>query len=155
MKVTIRILFIIPIVLFSQQSNKKNKINTDDVNKRLNIAVQSGLITQKQADKRLESYLEKTKSGDRKNNIEHRFKRLGLDNIQEIKSKLKDNNITDSQLEMVLPVMLRLIHILKDQGKDSSSYPRITQHLENKIGLTDVQIKHVLKYSHMLARRLR
>ena len=154
MKVTIRILFIIPIVLFSQQSNKKNKINTDDVNKRLNIAVQSGLITQKQADKRLETYLEKTKSGDRKNNIEHRFKRLGLDNIQEIKSKLKANKLTDDQLELILPAMLRLIHVLKNQGKDSPTYQRITQHLENKVGLTDIQIKHVIKFSNRLVRSL-
>ena len=154
MKVSIRIIFLRPAILFCQQSFRNNKANYDDIKKRMNIAVESGIISEEDANKRLEAYLDNINREDKSNNIEIRFKRLGFNNIQEIKSKLKANKLTDDQLELILPAMLRLIHVLKNQGKDSPTYQRITQHLENKVGLTDIQIKHVIKYSNRLVRSL-
>lgn len=87
-------------------------------------------------------------------NIEARFKRLGLNKLDVVKAKLTENGITDDQITLVLPIILRIIHVINDQGRDAESYPRFEHYLENKVELTDVQINHVIGLSKRLARRL-
>ena len=65
MKVSLRIIFLIPAILFCQQSFRNNKANYDDIKKRMNIAVESGIISEEDANKRLEAYLDNINREDK------------------------------------------------------------------------------------------
>jgi hypothetical protein len=93
---------------------------------------------------------------DDKPDVETRYIRLGVetDELNRIKTKLRDSGITDDQLDLVLAAMIRMIHVAKNQGKEIDFSPRFQTYFENKVGLNNLQIQVVKGLSRRVARKL-
>ena len=98
--------------------------------------------------------MRKVESPDDKPDMEARYKRLGVNDLSRIKTKLKESGITDGQLDLVLSMMIRVIHVAKDQGKEFDFNFRFQNYFENKVGLNDVQIQVVKGISRRIANQL-
>ena len=160
-KTILSIMLILPIISLAQDSiNKGDKVQkrptADQLRERLIIGVEKGRITQEQADKRYEAFMQNDVRPDDKSDIETRYIRLGVetDELNRIKTKLRDSGITDDQLDLVLAAMVRMIHVAKNQGKEIDFSPRFQTYFENKVGLNDLQIQVVKGLSRRVARKL-
>ena len=154
-------MLILPIISLAQDSiNKGDKVQkrptADQLRERLIIGVEKGRITQEQADKRYETFMQNDVRPDDKPDVETRYIRLGVetDELNRIKTKLWDSGITDDQLDLVLVAMIRMIHVAKSQGKKVDFSPRFQTYFENKVGLNDLQIQVVKGISRRVARKL-
>jgi len=154
-------MLILPIISLAQDSiNKGDKVQkrptADQLRERLIIGVEKGRITQEQADKRYEAFMQNDVRPDDKPDIETRYIRLGIDadELNRIQTKLMDSGITDNQLDLVLAAMIRMIHVAKNQGKEIDFSPRFQTYFENKVGLNDLQIQVVKGLSKRIARKL-
>ncbi len=154
-------MLILPMISLAQNSiNKGDKVQkrptADQLRERLIIGVEKGRITQEQADKRYETFMQNDVRPDDKSDIETRYIRLGVetDELNRIKTKLRDSGITDDQLDLVLAAMVRMIHVAKNQGKEIDFSPRFQTYFENKVGLNDLQIQVVKGLSRRVARKL-
>ena len=154
-------MLILPMISLAQNSiNKGDKVQkrptADQLRERLIIGVEKGRITQEQADKRYETFMQNDVRPDDKPDVETRYIRLGVetDELNRIKTKLRDSGITDDQLDLVLAAMVRMIHVAKNQGKEIDFSPRFQTYFENKVGLNDLQIQVVKGLSRRVARKL-
>jgi hypothetical protein len=154
-------MLILPMIFLAQNSiNKGDKVQkrptADQLRERLIIGVEKGRITQEQADKRYETFMQNDVRPDDKPDVETRYIRLGVetDELNRIKTKLWDSGITDDQLDLVLVAMIRMIHVAKSQGKEIDFSPRFQTYFENKVGLNDLQIQVVKGISRRVARKL-
>ncbi len=154
-------MLILPMISLAQNSiNKGDKVQkrptADQLRERLINGVEKGRITQEQADKRYETFMQNDVRPDDKSDIETRYIRLGVetDELNRIKTKLRDSGITDDQLDLVLVAMIRMIHVAKNQGKEIDFSPRFQTYFENKVGLNDLQIQVVKGLSRRVARKL-
>ena len=154
-------MLILPMISLAQNSiNKGDKVQkrptADQLRERLIIGVEKGRITQEQADKRYETFMQNDVRPDDKPDVETRYIRLGVetDELNRIKTKLWDSGITDDQLDLVLVAMIRMIHVAKSQGKKIDFSPRFQTYFENKVGLNDLQIQVVKGISRRVARKL-
>ncbi len=154
-------MLILPMISLAQNSiNKGDKVQkrptADQLRERLIIGVEKGRITQEQADKRYETFMQNDVRPDDKPDVETRYIRLGVetDELNRIKTKLWDSGITDDQLDLVLVAMIRMIHVAKSQGKKVDFSPRFQTYFENKVGLNDLQIQVVKGISRRVARKL-
>ena len=154
------IMLILPIISLAQDSiTKDDKVHqvptADELRERLIIGVEKGRITQEQADKRYQAFIQNDVRPDDKPDIETRYIRLGVetDELNRIQRKLMDSGITDDQLDLVLATMIRMIHVAKNQGKEIDFSPRFQTYFENKVGLNDLQIQVVKGLSRMVARK--
>jgi len=160
-KTILSIMLILPMISLAQNSiNKGDKgqkrPTADQLRERLIIGVEKGTITQEQADKRYEAFMQNDVRPDDKPDIETRYIRLGIetDELNRIKTKLMDSGITDDQLDLVLAAMIRMIHVAKNQGKEIDFSPRFQTYFENKVGLNNLQIQVVKGLSRRVARKL-
>jgi hypothetical protein len=160
-KTILSIMLILPMISLAQDSmNKGDKVQqrptADQLRERLIIGVEKGRITQEQADKRYEAFMQNDVRPDDKPDIETRYIRLGIDadELNRIQTKLMDSGITDNQLDLVLAAMIRMIHVAKNQGKEIDFSPRFQTYFENKVGLNDLQIQVVKGLSKRVARKL-
>ena len=154
-------MLILPMISLAQNSiNKGDKVQkrptADQLRERLIVGVEKGRITQEQADKRYETFMQNDVRPDDKSDIETRYIRLGVetDELNRIQTKLMDSGITDDQLDLVLAAMVRMIHVAKNQGKEIDFSPRFQTYFENKVGLNDLQIQVVKGLSRRVARKL-
>jgi hypothetical protein len=160
-KTILSIMLILPMISLAQDSiNKGDKVQkrptANQLRERLIIGVEKGRITQEQADKRYEAFMQNDVRPDDKPDIETRYIRLGVDadELNRIQTKLMDSGITDDQLDLVLAAMIRMIHVAKNQGKEIDFSPRFQTYFENKVGLNDLQIQVVKGLSRRVARKL-
>jgi hypothetical protein len=160
-KTILSIMLILPMISLAQNSiNKGDKAQkrptANQLRERLIIGVEKGRITQEQADQRYEAFMQNDVRPDDKPDVETRYIRLGVetDELNRIKTKLKDSGITDDQLDLVLAAMIRMIHVAKNQGKEIDFSPRFQTYFENKVGLNNLQIQVVKGLSRRVARKL-
>jgi len=160
-KTILSIMLILPMISLAQNSiNKGDKAQkrptANQLRERLIIGVEKGRITQEQADQRYEAFMQNDVRPDDKPDVETRYIRLGVetDELNRIKTKLRDSGITDDQLDLVLAAMIRMIHVAKNQGKEIDFSPRFQTYFENKVGLNDLQIQVVKGISRRVARKL-
>ena len=160
-KTLLSIMLVLPMISLAQDSiNKGDKVQkrptADQLRERLIIGVEKGTITQEQADERYEAFTKNEVSPGDKLGIETRYIRLGveIDELNRIKTKLKDSGIADVQIDLVLTAMIRMIHVARSQGKEIGFSPRFQTYFENKVGLNDLQIQVVKGISRRVARKL-
>jgi hypothetical protein len=160
-KTILSIMLILPMISLAQDSiNKGDKAQkrptANQLRERLIIGVEKGRITQEQADQRYEAFMQNDVRPDDKPDVETRYIRLGVetDELNRIKTKLRDSGITDDQLDLVLAAMIRMIHVAKNQGKEIDFSPRFQTYFENKVGLNNLQIQVVKGLSRRVARKL-
>ena len=164
----------LPMMLMGQKSsdisNSDDKALWEGFQRRIEIAVEQGLITPEQARERYAGFRKRMEHRNDENlgkgrmNLNKReqntelaahFKKLGISDLSRIKNGLLDNGITDSQLDAVLGGMVRLIHGSKADGKDFEMNPRLQVYFQDRIGLNQEQVQYVYNISVRIAQRVR
>jgi hypothetical protein len=164
----------LPMMLMGQKSsdisNSDDKALWEGFQRRIETAVEQGLITPEQARERYDGFRIRMGHRNDKNlgrgrmNLNRReqntelaghFKKLGISDLNRIKNGLLDNGITDSQLDGVLGGMVRLIHGAKADGENFEMNPRIQAYLQDRIGLNQEQVLYVMDVSVRIAQRVR
>ena len=164
----------LPIILMGQKSsdisNSDDKALREGFQRRIEIAVEQGLITPEQARERYAGFRKRMENRNDENlgsgrmnlnrseqntELAARFKKLGISDLNRIKNGLLDNGITDSQLDAVLGGMVRLIHGSKADGKDFEMNPRLQGYFQDRIGLNQEQVLYVMDVSVRIAQRVR
>ena len=155
--------FFIPIYIHTQQvdSSLERKINNlakwEDIRKYLETAVEKGEITRQEANHKYARYrsLSSGRKDERRDPIlDGNFKKLGVENLNEMKNELLDCGITSSQLDAVLGGMLRLVHAARKDGGNFKTNSRIELYFKDRIGLTNSQIEYLIVLSKKIASNL-
>jgi len=150
---------IIPILLlyFPFTLLAQNSLEKAGIRERIETAVDQGLITREQADERYAEFRKRMNPNKRGQNteLEKHFNKLGVNNLDRIKKGLLNNGITDNQLDAVLRGMIRLIHGVKADGNNFEMNPRMQIYFQNRIGLNQEQVQHVMDSSVRIAQRVR
>ena len=146
------LLLYLPLTLLAQNSSEK-----EGVRERIETAVEQGLITREQADERYSEFRKRMNLNKREQNteLEKHYNKLGVNNLDRIKKGLLNNGITDNQLDAVLRGMIRLIHGAKADGNNFEMNPRMQIYFQNRIGLNQEQVQHVMDSSVRIAQRVR
>jgi len=152
------ILFYFPIVLLSQSSPQK-----EGIRERIETAVEQGLITREQADERYAKYRERLSQpndvtpnrSEQKTELLTHYKRLGVNNLSQIKKSLSNNGIPDNELDAVLRGMIRLIHVARADGNNYEMNPRMKTYFEDRVGLDPKQVQYVMALSARIAKRVK
>ena len=146
------LLLYLPLTLLAQNSSEKA-----GVRERIETAVEQGLITREQADERYSEFRKRMNLNKREQNteLEKHYNKLGVNNLDRIKKGLLNNGITDNQLDAVLRGMIRLIHGAKADGNNFEMNPRMQIYFQNRIGLNQEQVQHVMDSSVRIAQRVR
>ena len=146
------LLLYLPLTLLAQNSSEKA-----GVRERIETAVEQGLITREQADERYSEFRKRMNLNKREQNteLEKHYNKLGVNNLDRIKKGLLNNGITDSQLDAVLRGMIRLIQGAKADGNNYEMNPRMQIYFQNRIGLNQEQVQHVMDSSVRIAQRVR
>ena len=164
----------LPMMLMGQKSsdisNSDDKALWEGFQRRIEIAVEKGLITPEQAKERYAGFRKRMEHRNDENlgsgrmnlnrseqntELAAHFKKLGISDLNRIKFGLLDNGITDSQLDAVLGGMVRLIHGSKADGKDFEMNPRLQVYFQDRIGLNQEQVLYVMDVSVRIAQRVR
>jgi len=164
----------LPMMLMGQKSsdisNSDDKALWEGFQRRIEIAVEQGLITPEQARERYAGFRKRMEHRNDENlgsgrmNLNKReqntelaahFKKLGISDLNRIKNGLLDNGITDSQLDAVLGGMVRLIHGSKADGKDFEMNTELQVYFQDTIGLNQEQVLYVMDVSVRIAQRVR
>ena len=87
--------------------------------------------------------------------LEQHYNRLGVNNLDRIKKGLLNNGITDNQLDAVLRGMIRLIQGAKADGNNFEMNPRMQIYFQDRIGLNQEQVQHVMDVSVRITQRVR
>ena len=164
----------LPMMLMGQKSsdisNSDDKALWEGFQRRIEIAVEQGLITPEQARERYAGFRKRMEHRNGENlgsgrmNLNKReqntelaahFKKLGISDLNRIKNGLLENGITDGQLDAVLGGMVRLIHGAKADGEDFEMKPRIQVYFQDRIGLNQEQVLYVMDVSVRIAQRVR
>ena len=146
------LLLYLPLTLLAQNSSEKA-----GVRERIETAVEQGLITREQADERYAEFRKRINPNKREQNteLEKHYNKLGVNNLDRIKKGLLNNGITDNQLDAVLRGMIRLIHGAKADGNNFEMNPRMQIYFQDRIGLNQEQVQHVMDSSVRIAQRVR
>ena len=146
------LLLYLPLTLLAQNSSEKA-----GVRERIETAVEQGLITREQADERYSEFRKRMNLNKREQNteLEKHYNKLGVNNLDRIKKGLLNNGITDNQLDAVLRGMIRLIHGVKADGNNFEMNPRMKIYFQDRIGLNQEQVQHVMDSSVRIAQRVR
>ena len=163
----------LPMMLMGQKSsdirNSDDKALWEGFQRRIEIAVEQGLITPEQARERHAGFRKRMghrndeNLGSGRMNLNKReqntelaahFKKLGISDLNRIKNGLLENGITDGQLDAVLGGMVRLIHGAKSEKEDFEMNPRIQAYFQDRIGLNQEQILYVMDASVRIAQRV-
>jgi len=136
-------------LIFSQNYSKEDGYK--QYSKRIEEAVSQGKITREQANERyrgLEKRLKISgKRGPRSNEISMRFERLGINNLDKIKTNLINEGVTDLQMESVLGGMIRVIHAAKKNRDEFIFNPKMQRYFQNDCGLSSTQIDYIKELS--------
>ena len=163
----------LPMMLMGQKSSDINKSDDkalwEGFKRRIEIAVEQGLITPEQARERYAGFRKRMEQRNDQNlgsgrmNLNRReqntelvahFKKLGISDLNRIKNGLLENGITDGQLDAVLGGMVRLIHGANAEKEDFEMNPRIQAYFQDRIGLNQEQILYVMDASVRIAQRV-
>ena len=152
------LLFYSHITLFSQTSSQKGGVRD-----RIETAVDQGLITREQADERYAKYRERLSQpndvtpnrSEQKTELLTHYKRLGVNNLSQIKKSLSNNGIPDNELDAVLRGMIRLIHVARADGNNYEMNPRMKTYFEDRVGLDPKQVQYVMDLSLRIAKRVK
>ena len=146
------LLLYLPLTLLAQNSSEKA-----GVRERIETAVEQGLIAREQADERYAEFRKRMNLNKREQNteLEKHYNKLGVNNLDRIKKGLLNNGITDNQLDAVLRGMIRLIHGAKTDGNNFEMNPRMQIYFQDRIGLNQEQVQHVMDSSVRIAQRVR
>ena len=83
--------------------------------------------------------------------IVENFKKLGVDDLNELKNNMLDKGIPAGQLDAVLGGMLRLVHAARIDGDKFEMNPRIETYFKDRLELTNFQIEYLIDVAKSIA----
>ena len=116
--------------------------------------VDRGEISREEADNKYSRFRSHLlgKRAERKDPVlENHFKKIGIDNIDQLKNHLMDKHIPIDKLDAALGGMLRLVHYFKSEGNNQKINPRLEAYFKGRLGLTSYQTNQVYKTARNIA----
>ena len=160
MKHTLKVIILVfPLVLIAQRSSSLkgqsvNNLEWTQFREKIERAVQRGDLTKIEADEKYSQYRSKM-SGKRNVRqdpvIVDNFKKLGVDDLNELKNNMLDKGIPAGQLDAVLGGMLRLVHAARTDGENFKMNPRIEAYFKDRLGLANPQIEYLMGLATKIA----
>ena len=165
-KTNLVVLFILPLLVFSQQNSGTFK--SPEVRARVEFArgkiegmVRSGEITPEQGRERLAGLERRVAAAGQHdripvaNSIEDAYKKYGIEDLSRIRSALSKRSIPYEQIDSVLRGILRMIPAAKKSGKDFSMDSRMRSYFGDRLRLNEEQIKTIGGMAARIAKRSR
>lgn len=159
-KITRVIVVISPFILNGQDSllSQNDKLSKREkwkiLRQKTERDVDRGEISREEADKKYSRFRSHLlgKRAERKDPVlENHFKKIGIDNIDQLKNHLMDKHIPIDKLDAVLGGMLRLVHYFKSEGNNQKINPRLEAYFKGRLGLTSYQTNQVYKTARNIA----
>ena len=165
------VILCLPLVLIAQESSSdRNRADArsrfEKIRQYTEAAVERGDITEEEgrermlaARKRLFKDRNRRKNDDQASDtgsgIDEHYARLGISDMSRVKNLFKENGMTESQMGLVLRMMIRVIHTVNTEGDEFQMGRRFTHYFENDVGLTGEQVQLVERVSTRLSGRLK
>ena len=159
-KITRVIVVFFPLILNGQDSllSQNDKLSKREkwkiLRQKTERDVDKGEISREEADKKYSRFRSHLlgKRAERKDPVlENHFKKIGIDNIDQLKNHLMDKHIPIDKLDAVLGGMLRLVHYFKSEGNNQKINPRLEAYFKSRLGLTSYQTNQVYKTARNIA----
>lgn len=159
-KITRVIVVFSPLILNGQDSllSQNDKLSKREkwkiLRQKTERDVDKGEISREEADKKYSRFRSHLlgKRAERKDPVlENHFKKIGIDNIDQLKNHLMDKHIPIDKLDAVLGGMLRLVHYFKSEGNNQKINPRLEAYFKGRLGLTSYQTNQVYKTARNIA----
>lgn len=159
-KITRVIVVISPFILNGQDSllSQNDKLSKREkwkiLRQKTERDVDRGEISREEADKKYSRFRSHLlgKRAERKDPVlENHFKKIGIDNIDQLKNHLMDKHIPIDKLDAVLGGMLRLVHYFKSEGNNQKINPRLEAYFKGRLGLKSYQTNQVYKTARNIA----
>jgi hypothetical protein len=124
-----------------------------ETGQRLKGAAARGDTTKEEARAASKEIRGKRHTRDRDEGLVSHYKRLGVspEGLGEIKEALADAGVSDRQMEAALGGMIRVAHMMREQGEDFELGPRLWQHFEGDLGLTEGQVRLMVGLAERVA----
>ena len=159
-KITRVIVVFSPLILNGQDSllSQNDKLSKREkwkiLRQKMERDVDKGEISREDADKKYSRFRSHLlgKRAERKDPVlENHFKKIGIDNIDQLKNHLMDKHIPIDKLDAVLGGMLRLVHYFKSEGNNQKINPRLEAYFKGRLGLTSYHTNQVYKTARNIA----
>ena len=159
-KITRVIVVFSPLILNGQDSllSQNDKLSKREkwkiLRQKTERDVDKGEISREEADKKYSRFRSHLlgKRAERKDPVlENHFKKIGIDNIDQLKNHLMDKHIPIDKLDAVLGGMLRLVHYFKSEGNNQKINPRLEAYFKGRLGLTSYHTNQVYKTARNIA----
>ena len=159
-KITRVIVVFFPLILNGQDSllSQNDKLSKREkwkiLRQKTERDVDRGEISREEADNKYSRFRSHLlgKRAERKDPVlENHFKKIGIDNIDQLKNHLMDKHIPIDKLDAVLGGMLRLVHYFKSEGNNQKINPRLEAYFKGRLGLTSYQTNQVYKTARNIA----
>ena len=159
-KITRVIVVFSPLILNGQDSllSQNDKLSKREkwkiLRQKTERDVDKGEISREEADKKYSRFRSHSlgKRAERKDPVlENHFKKIGIDNIDQLKNHLMDRHIPIDKLDAVLGGMLRLVHYFKSEGNNQKINPRLEAYFKGRLGLTSYHTTQVYKTAKNIA----
>lgn len=159
-KITRVIVVFFPLILNGQDSllSQNDKLSKREkwkiLRQKTERDVDKGEISREEADKKYSRFRSHLlgKRAERKDPVlENHFKKIGIDNIDQLKNHLMDKHIPIDKLDAVLGGMLRLVHYFKSEGNNQKINPRLEAYFKGRLGLTSYHTNQVYKTARNIA----
>ena len=159
-KITRVIVVFFPLILngqdslFSQNDKLSKREKWKNFIQKTERDVDKGEISREDADKkysRFRAHLLGKRAEKKDPVLENHFKKIGIDNIDQLKNHLLDKHIPIDKLDAVLGGMLRLVHYFKSEGNNKKINPRLEAYFKGRLGLTSYHTNQVYKTARNIA----
>ena len=159
-KITRVIVVFSPLILNGQDSllSQNDKLSKREkwkiLRQKTERDVDRGEISREEADNKYSRFRSHLlgKRAERKDPVlENHFKKIGIDNIDQLKNHLLDKHIPIDKLDAALGGMLRLVHYFKSEGNNQKINPRLEAYFKGRLGLTSYQTNQVYKTARNIA----
>ncbi|MFL2983223.1 MAG: hypothetical protein ACJZ12_02405 [Candidatus Neomarinimicrobiota bacterium] len=122
--------------------------NWDILRERTEVSIKIGEITEEQAQQKYSKFrimLLGQQAGKDDHVLERHFKKLGVDNVNQLKNELMDHHISVYQLNAVLGGILRLGNVLKVGGKNEKMPKRLKVYFKDRLGMTNSELIYIMR----------
>tara|TARA_X000001036_G_scaffold250162_1_gene233018 strand:- start:809 stop:1291 length:483 start_codon:yes stop_codon:yes gene_type:complete len=150
-----RLIIYIPLIIFSKNGSIiKYGVFDPAVIISIEKEVQDGTLTRDEADARYSKFLKSNinRLENKETVINSHFKKVGVDNLDQLRNEMLDENIPVEKIEATLGGMLRIIKAMKKKGNEYEITPRLDSYFKIRLGLKKLHVNYIIRKSKKIAR---